>query len=593
MNAFETPPMADVAAERPPVEAGTWTLLFIAVALLALAGIPFWVGQQVARVDDEISQVLEPARNQATELALTQARAMTRFQRYLLTGDAESRRRYEALVVREGEISDSLESLLRRADQRTREQVLPWFTTSSSWHLAHRDAIASEQGREAFLDRVDEDQQSYDAVLNGAQRLRETLAEDMDRARQRMDGARSLQMRLTVALVALALGATVAVGFLGRRLRTLVHEAQVRGREAVRARRESDAVLEATGDGVLSVDLAGRAISLNATGTRLLGFTEEEARGRSVHELVHGGATGVADHGEDECPLMEAVHLGVVEAARDDVARHRRGRAFPIRWSLRPMMDGRRHRGAVLTLTDMTQVREAEKALQDAVKAREQTLAVVSHDLRNPLGSVSAAAELLLDVPLPEDRRRQQLEIVQRAAERMNRLIQDLLDVARIDAGALSVRPGPCEVQGLLVEVAELFEPRAVEKDLSLCIEDGVGELPPVEADRDRILQVLSNLVANALRHTGQHGVIELGAVADPDAGTVTLRVSDNGSGIPEEDRAHLFDRFWQPEHGERGGAGLGLAIVRGIVEAHGGEVGVDSEVGRGSTFRFTLPMAG
>lgn len=575
-----------------PVEAGSWTLFFIAATLLALAVLPFWIGQRIAELDEEISMTLEPARALSSDLALVQARAMARFQEYLLTGESAARRRYLDLQTRESDIAAELRTVLAGSDLRLREQILPLLTASSTWHLGHREALDSDQGREAFLARVEDDQRRFDLVLQGSQRLRDALSAESQRARARMQSTRGLQMSLTVWLVALALLATAAVALLGRRLQGLMGEARARGEESLRARREIDAILEATGDGVVSVDLGGCATSINATGARLLGYSAEEARGRSVHELVHGGDDEAAGHGEADCPIVEAVRLGVVEAARDDDACHRRGRRFPIRWAVRPLIDGRDVRGAVLTLADMTEVREAERALREAVHAREQTMAVVSHDLRNPLGSVSAAAELLLDVPLPEDRQRQQLEIIKRAAERMNRLIQDLLDVARIEAGGLSVRPRPTPVRPLVVEGADLALPRLKERGLSLDIEVD-PDVPDVFADQDRVLQVLSNLLANAARHTARGGHVGIGASCENGADEVVLRVSDTGSGIPEEAREHLFDRFWRPADSDRdGGAGLGLAIVKGIVEAHDGRVWLESEVGEGTTFYFTLPRA-
>lgn len=571
-----------------PVEAGSWTLFLIAATLLALAGLPFWVGERVAEVDAEISQVLEPARNLASELALVQARSMARFQEYLLTGEVAARRRYQDLRVREGDISTQLRDLLAGTDLRLREQVLPLLTASTTWHMGHREALDDDAGRRAFLPRVGADQERFDLVLRGSQRLRDALSAEVAQARARMQRTRSLQIGITVGLVALALLATAAVGLLGRRLQVLVAETAARRADALRARRETDAILEATGDGVIGLDLEGNATSMNRTGTRLLGYSEEFARGRSVHELVHGGDSEACGHTDEECPLREAVRLGVPEVSRDDEAVDRRGRGFPIRWSLRPLVDGRVVRGAVLTVADMTEVREAERALRDAVHARDQTMAVVSHDLRNPLGSVSAAAELLLDVPLAEDRRRQQLEIIRRAADRMDHLIQDLLDVARIEGGGLYIKAEPVALLPVLEEAVELALPLAKERGLELGLTNGDGDLLEARADQDRTLQVLSNLLVNAIRHTPRGGRVEVGA--ERRHHEVVLRVADTGSGIPEHDRAHLFDRFWRADESDRDGAGLGLAIVKGIVEAHGGRVWLESEVGHGSTFYFTLP---
>jgi PAS domain S-box-containing protein len=227
---------------------------------------------------------------------------------------------------------------------------------------------------------------------------------------------------------------------------------------------------------------------------------------------------------------------------------------------------------------------------REAVSIRDEVLSIVAHDLRNPLGTISMTAELLLDTTPPEDEEaRGKFEIIERAAQGMNRLIQDLLDVARIEAGQrLAIEPKREEVAPLVAEACAMLRPHAEDKGLRLSCE--VPEhLPAVRADRDRILQVFSNLIGNALNAT-EHGAITV--QAEPAEGAVRFAVADTGTGISEEDLPHLFERFWQARKMRKGGAGLGLAITRGIVEAHGGRIWVESRVGEGTTFFFTLPVA-
>lgn len=577
------------AARLPVPEARPWALTFIVLALLALAGVPILTSGEIAREETRISDVLEPAQRYAAELALVQTRQMLRFREYLLTGDSDARVLYQALMVEEDSIRGELAGLLDRMVLDARQQVLPLFDAAMEWRQGHRAALDSEEARRAFLPFADQDLERYDQMILASRTFRDRMRREMDEGRAAAAAARELQFRLTMVLLGVALLGTVAVGLVGRRLRKTIREANLRRRDAVRARWEVDAVLDATGDGVLGIDLDGRVLTLNAPGSRLLGYTEEEARGREVHTLLHGAAPEEAAHTAEDCPLREVLSRQSATELLDATVWHRRGRPLPVRWALRPLMDGRTVRGSVVTITDMTQIREAEAALREAVKAREETMAVVSHDLRNPLGSISAAAELLLEVPLDEARTRRQLRTILKAAVRSNLLIDDLLDVARIDAGGLSVRAEPCPVRPLLDEAAAILGPRAAERSLTVAVEMPAN-LPRIHADHDRMIQVLGNLLGNAVRHTGSGGEIVLSADQIDDE-WLAIRVRDTGEGIIEEDLEHLFDRFWRHDRSDRSGAGLGLAIVKGIVEAHGGEVQVDSVVGEGSTFSVILPV--
>jgi signal transduction histidine kinase len=243
-------------------------------------------------------------------------------------------------------------------------------------------------------------------------------------------------------------------------------------------------------------------------------------------------------------------------------------------------------RRAALAADNARLYREA----QQAVRAREQVLAFVSHDLKNPLNTIALSASLLLMPELPEEKRRQQLAVIKRSTERMNHLIQDLMDVAKNQAGKLSVQPSVQEVQPLIAEALELHRPLALKKTVHL---DSAldGPLPPVHADRERVLQVFSNLLGNAVKFTPEGGWISIQAQAQDLE--VQFAVSDTGPGIPEHDLPHLFDPYWQALRGSRESAGLGLAITKGIVTSHGGRIWVESRLGKGSTFYFTLPVAG
>jgi signal transduction histidine kinase len=220
-------------------------------------------------------------------------------------------------------------------------------------------------------------------------------------------------------------------------------------------------------------------------------------------------------------------------------------------------------------------------AAQRAIRGRDELLAVVSHDLRNPLNLIGLALQMLEQDP---EALASALPSAKRGVDRMQRLIDDLLDVARIDTGTLSVEPRAISLQALLEEAFEQHRALAADKRISLVRElDRAGG---VIADRHRMGQAISNLVGNALKFTPAGGTICIGGETRGDR--AVLWVSDTGRGIPPEHLPRLFDRFWQPQRG-RDGVGLGLAIVKGIVDAHSGTIEVDSKPGTGTTFRISL----
>lgn len=255
-----------------------------------------------------------------------------------------------------------------------------------------------------------------------------------------------------------------------------------------------------------------------------------------------------------------------------------------IRWTVEEVRTVDRERRRLLDSE-----RRARRDAEEALRAREDLLAVVSHDLRNPLSTIHSTASLLLEgIPPPAEHPRF-LAIIQRSSGVMDRLIQDLLDVSRMEKRRLVVEVRRMDLAPLLRETSEEMEQAAAAEGIALSSEVP-DALPAVRADADRIRQAVGNLVGNAVKFTPEGGRVRLEAEEAPEG--VCVRVVDSGCGIPPEDQRRLFEPFWQAPGGEKRGVGLGLAIVRGIVEAHGGRIEVASSPGEGTTFSVFLPRA-
>lgn len=226
---------------------------------------------------------------------------------------------------------------------------------------------------------------------------------------------------------------------------------------------------------------------------------------------------------------------------------------------------------------------------QRASHLRAEVLAIVSHDLRNPLTAILTGAGLLLRNVSAGREVLKRVEMIQRAAQRMNNMIEDLVDLGRIQSGQLTIERTIVEPGPLLEETRDAFEEIARERSVTLEIEQP-ERLPRVDCDPKRVLQVLSNFVANAVKLVPPASTVTLRARVE--GAEVVLSVLDQGPGIPAEDLPHVFDRYWRGKNPKYKGTGLGLAIAKGLVEAHGGRIWAESEVGVGSTFSFSLPVA-
>jgi len=236
--------------------------------------------------------------------------------------------------------------------------------------------------------------------------------------------------------------------------------------------------------------------------------------------------------------------------------------------------------------------REAHLLAKEATRAREEILSVVSHDLRNPLGAILMTAASLLQTDLVDKkthRVRALAERVHRNAERMASLIEDLVDFASIQAGQLPIDPKPYRAEEIVLGVAEMLQ--AVAEERGLRLETRVtSEIGPVYCDRERLIQALSNLVSNAVKVTASGGCITVGV--DAVSGETVFWVQDTGPGIDPNELPQIFDRYFRSKRAGYKGAGLGLSIAKGIVDAHGGRIWAESELGRGSLFSLAVPRA-
>jgi len=233
--------------------------------------------------------------------------------------------------------------------------------------------------------------------------------------------------------------------------------------------------------------------------------------------------------------------------------------------------------------------REKRHDAELLANAREDVLGLVAHDLRNPLNLITTTTEMLREDDLGRDRQRELLDVAERAGRQMNRLIGDLLDTVRLQAGKFSLDLEDVPVAAIFRQTEESYRPAAEKRGVHF------EEIPPgdgvvVRADPLRVSQLVGNVVGNAIKFTPAKGSVKLEAA--PDGDKIVFRVTDTGPGIPADDMPHLFDNFWQARTNDHRGVGLGLAIAKGVVEAHGGTIWCESKVGQGSTFFFTLPLA-
>ena len=358
-----------------------------------------------------------------------------------------------------------------------------------------------------------------------------------------------------------------------------------RHREERRVRADLETLINTSPVGVVVFDAAtGVPESFNREAARIVdGLLDRDQPVEELLEVI----TYVRSDGREvslrEMPLAEALRSVETVRAEEIALRVPDGRSVSVLLNATPIhSEDRQLVSFVVTLQDMTPLEEQERLRADF-------LAMVSHELRAPLTSIKGSAATVLGSSTELDPAvvRQFFRIVDEQADHMNSLVADLLDVARIETGELPVSPEPAEVAVLVDRARSAFSSGGGRNSLEIDIQP---DLPLVLADRRRVVQVLGNLLANAARHSPQSSVIRIEAVRE--SVHVAFSVADEGRGIPAENLPHLFRKFSRVQPGEEAeDTGLGLAICKGIVEAHGGRIWAESDgPGRGARFTFTLP---
>ncbi len=372
-----------------------------------------------------------------------------------------------------------------------------------------------------------------------------------------------------------------------RALSNELREVEIRHRVSEAERRQTEAVLHSLRDGVLVTNAFGDLVIANEAAGSILGFDH----GRALHQPLH---QVVAD--QRLCQLIRDTSETANFAERRHVehevhvgsggGRSAEAKVFDVTLAC---VENHKHEvaGVVTILHDLTRVREISQMKSDFVSK-------ASHELRTPLSSIRAYVEMLVDGEADDEESRQEFyRIIQNETDRLGRLIDNMLNISRIEAGIVQIERENVDVKALIARTLHTLEPQAREKSISLITKLSEVDLS-VEGDGDMLYQVVLNLVSNAVKYTPDGGRVTVAADSDNLTRNVVFSVSDTGLGIPPDALPKLFDKFYRVENYKRvaKGTGLGLSLCKHIVETlHHGQIGVESELGMGSKFWVTIPM--
>jgi PAS domain S-box-containing protein len=480
----------------------------------------------------------------------------------------------------------------RRRLEGAESAVLEWISLQRQSRVLE-EAVERDAAIEAASETPALNARSL-AVSRARSLLREIENAESELLRERAARAATLEARARVLLLAGSLAAITLALITGtltyrrtRRLAELNRELKAEVAERALARdalarisRQNALILESAAEGIYGMDPQGYTLFLNPAAARMLGRAPDDAIGRPFEAVLGMGAATGADAVN---PVRATLSSGVGREVKDAAFRRADGTSFPVEYASTPIVEEGQLTGAVVTFRDVTERREVERM-------KDEFVSVVSHELRTPLTSIRGSLGLLAAGKLGEvpEKGRRMLEIAVQNTDRLVRLINDILDIERIESGRVTMELRPVDASELAHQSVEVMAAMAEKAGVRLY---AWADRQPLEADPDRVLQVLTNLLSNAIKFSPPGGEVTL--TTERGAGEAVFHVRDQGRGIPADRLESIFERFSQVDSSDardKGGTGLGLAICRSIVQQHGGRIWVESEPGVGSTFTFTLP---